>query len=454
MIPLSLNSQPYGEVQNGALYGPGANGVLDAAGMQGFAQAGKNHKRRVNEAMRLYCDAIQGKVDPLMLREAIHPRTPDIVNELAQRYPGIYGDPGGRMVGLRETMSVTDYQALYVDVLDRLYYGYYNDYPITNMGLVRQHTLRDFRLVSRYLLDGIVGPVTAVDPAAPPQQRALSGPVPQDGATYPTTNTAPIQYQPLLYHVMASINWRAFVNDDLGIFKDVAKRLAMSMRMSLAKFITTFYTDSNGPNATLYKAGYNNIINQANGASVNNPPLGAQGLMDAMKVLARQKDSAGNPILVTGRLKLWFGPSLIAVANNLQKSIDLQVAVEGGSQNAQGFPTQFLRTNPDWLMSNIDLVLDPWIPIVCTTTGVQNTMWGLTVDPESVDRPATEIGLLQGFETAQLFSRVPNTQRMGGGVDAMMGDFNSLDQDIKAMQVWGGTNIDGRTTVASTGQSV
>jgi hypothetical protein len=322
------------------------------------------------------------------------------------------------------------------------------------MGLVRQHTLRDFRLVSRDLLDGIVGPVTAVDPAAPPQQRALSGPVPQDGATYPTTNTAPIQYQPLLYHVMASINWRAFVNDDLGIFKDVAKRLAMSMRMSLAKFITTFYTDANGPNATLYKAGYNNIINQANGASVNNPPLGAQGLMDAMKVLAKQKDSAGNPILVTGRLKLWFGPSLIAVANNLQKSIDLQVAVEGGSQNAQGFPTQFLRTNPDWLMSNIDLVLDPWIPIVCTTTGVQNTMWGLTVDPESVDRPATEIGLLQGFETAQLFSKVPNTQRMGGGVDAMIGEFNSLDQDIKAMQVWGGTNIDGRTTVASTGQSV
>jgi hypothetical protein len=76
------------------------------------------------------------------------------------------------------------------------------------------------------------------------------------------------------------------------------------------------------------------------------------------------------------------------------------------------------------------------------------------VDPESVERPSTELGLLQGFETAQLFSKVPNTQRMGGGVDAMMGDFNTLDQDIKAMQVFGGTNIDGRSTVASTGQGV
>jgi hypothetical protein len=357
-------------------------------------------------------------------------------------------------LGLRETMSVTDYQALYVDVLDRLYYGYYNDYPVTAMPLVRKHTLRDFRFVSRYMLDGIVGPVTAVNPAAPPQQRALSGPVPQDGSTFPTTNTAPIQYQPLLYHVMASINWSAFVNDDLEIFKDVPRRLAMSMRMSLDKFITTFIVQANGLNTTLYSSGYNNIITTSNGASTPNPPLGAQGLMDAMKVLAKMKDSAGNPILVSGRLKLWYGPSLVAIANNLRHSIDLQVSVEGGSQNSQGFPTQFLRTNPDWLMSNMDLVMDPWIPIVCTTPGVQNTAWGLTVDPESVGRPSTELGLLQGFETAQLFSKVPNTQRMGGGVDAMMGDFNTLDQDIKAMQVFGGTNIDGRSTVASTGQGV
>ena len=253
-IPLNVQSESFGAIQGGGFIGPNS-----IPGMDGFARAGRNNKRRVNEAMRLYCDAIQGKVDPLMLREAISPRTPYIVNELARRYPGIYGDPGGRQMGLRETMSVTDYQALYVDVLDRLYYGYYNEWPISELEIVRKHTLRDFRLVSRYLLDGIVGPVTAVDPAAPPQQRALSGPVPQDSATYPTTNTAPIQYQPLLYQVMASINWRAFVNDDLGIFADVAKRLAMSIRMSLSQYITTFVVQASGLNTTLYSSGYNNI---------------------------------------------------------------------------------------------------------------------------------------------------------------------------------------------------
>ena len=293
-----------------------------------------------------------------------------------------------------------------------------------------------------------------MDPAAPAPQRALSGPVPQDGSTFPTTNTAPIQYQPLLYQAMASVNWRAFVNDDLGIFKDIAKRLAMSARMTLAKFLTTFRMQAGGLNTTLYQAGYNNLITMANGASVNNPPLGAQGLMDAYKVLAKMKDSAGNPIMVTGRLKLWFGPGLTAIAKNLLSSIDLQVSVEGGSQNTQGFPTQFLRTNPNWLMQNMDPVMDPWIPIVCTAAGVQDTAWGITVDPDSVDRPCTEVGFLQGYKEAQLFSKLPNTQRLGGGVDPMLGDFNTMDSDTKIVTVFGGTNIDGRTAIASTGQGV
>jgi hypothetical protein len=43
---------------------------------------------------------------------------------------------------------------------------------------------------------------------------------------------------------------------------------------------------------------------------------------------------------------------------------------------------------------------------------------------------------------------------MGGGVDAMMGDFWTLDQNLKVVTVFGGSVIDGRTSVASTGQSV
>jgi hypothetical protein len=423
--------------------------VLGHRTLDGFGRARQN-KRKIREATRLYADVITGRLDPVFFKEAVFPRNEVLVEHLARQYPGIYGDPGGRMLGLRETMSVTDYQALYVDVLDRLYYGYYNAFPIVNKALARIHALRDFRVVSRYLLDGAVTPFTSMDAAAPPPQRALIGPNPQDGS--PATSTAPIQYQPLLYQAMTSVNWRAFVNDDLGIFKDLANRLAISGNRGISKFITSLYVDSNGPNATLYQTGYHNQITIANGASTNNPVLSTQGIIDALNVLASMIDSTGDPIMITGRLKLWYGPSLEGTANNVMNALSVFVQNQGGVGNTQGFPVQFLNVQP-WMIQRLDPIMDPYIPIVCTGSA-RKTMWGITVDPESQARPSIEVGFLSGFETPQIYTKLPNTQRMGGGVDAMMGDFYSMDQDMKIVSVFGGIQIDGRSTVASTGLGV
>ena len=423
--------------------------------MAGFAAANaaatNMHDRKVKEAGRLYADVLRGRLDPVFMREAMRPRNATLVQFLQEKYPGLYGDPGGRnLLGLRETMGVTDYQALFIDVLDRLYYGFYSAYPIVNKGLVRVHTLRDFRLVKRYLLDDMVTPYTSSDPGAPATQSALLGPTPQNGANPPTsaTSTAALTYSPLLYQAGASVNWAAFVNDDLGIFKDLSSRLGIKASRGISKFITGFYVDANGPHASLYSSGYGNIINIANGAASNNPRLSAQGLSDALKILAGMKDSTGDPILVTGRLKLVYGPGDVAIANNLMHMLEVYLTTEGGNAGTAQ-PAQFVRTT-NWLTQNMDMVMDPYIPIVVTTVAAKNS-WAIFVDPASQERPAIEIGFLQGFETPQLFSKVPNTQRMGGGVDPTMGDFFSQNQDIKIVGVMGGTQIDGRTTVGSNG---
>ena len=425
--------------------------------MAGFAAANaaatNMHDRKVKEAGRLYADVLRGRLDPVFMREAMRPRNATLVQFLQEKYPGLYGDPGGRnLLGLRETMGVTDYQALFIDVLDRLYYGFYSAYPIVNKGLVRVHTLRDFRLVKRYLLDDMVTPYTSSDPGAPATQSALLGPTPQNGANPPTpaTSTAALTYSPLLYQAGASVNWAAFVNDDLGIFKDLSSRLGIKASRGISKFITGFYVDANGPHASLYSSGYDNIINIANGAASNNPRLSAQGLSDALKILAGMKDSTGDPILVTGRLKLVYGPGDVAIANNLMHMLEVYLTTEGGNAGTAQ-PAQFVRTT-NWLTQNMDMVMDPYIPIVVTTVAAKNS-WCIFVDPASQERPAIEIGFLQGFETPQLFSKVPNTQRMGGGVDPTMGDFFSQNQDIKIVGVMGGTQIDGRTTVGSNGSN-
>lgn len=423
--------------------------VMGHQGMRDFFRK-RNKPARVFEAARLYADVLQGRIDPIFLREAMQPTHAAFVNFLAESYPGIYGDPGGRQVSLRETMSVTDYQALFVDVLDRMYYGFYNAYPIVNKPLVKVHPLRDFRLVSRYLLDGVVTPFTAMDAAAPPPQRALIGPNPQDGS--PATSTAPIQYQPELYQAMTSVNWRAFVNDDLGIFRDLANRLAIAGNRGISKFITGLFFQSTGLNTSLYQTGYHNIINKANGAASNNPPLSIQGIQDALKVLAGMRDSTGDPILITGKMYLVHGPALKATAENLMNQRGSFVQTEGGTGNAQGFPTQFLEVN-NWAIQNMTPVMDPYIPIVVTGSA-QNTAWAIVVDPNSQNRPCVEVGFLNGYETPQIYQKLPNTQRMGGGVDAMMGDFYSMDQDMKIVGVFGGTQIDGRSTVGSSGLGV
>lgn len=428
------------------------------AGMDGFAQVKKSkdarHKQRVSEAARLYADVLRGDEPPQLLKEAVNPTWAPAVQYLQEKYPKLYA-PNDR-VGLRETMSMTDYQALYVDVLDRMYYGFYNAYPIVNMPLVRKHTLRDFRLVSRYLLDGEVTPFTAMDAAAPPPQKALLGPAPQNGSIPSTTatSTAPLQYQPKLYQSMTSVNWRAFVNDDLGIFQDLSSRLAIQGNRGISKFITTNYVDANGPNATLYQTGYKNQIITANGALTSNPVLSTQGLQDAINILARMVDSTGDPILMTGRLKLVFGPALTATANNVMNQLSVFVQNNGGTGNTQGFPVQNVQVN-NWLVQNMDLVMDPYMRIVASSASatIQEQQWMIFVDPAGLNRPQIEIGFLQGFETPQIFTRVPNTQRMGGGVDAMMGQFDTMDSDMKIVGVFGGMIIDGRSTVASNGSA-
>ena len=247
---------------------------------------------------------------------------------------------------------------------------------------------------------------------------------------------------------MASVNWRAVVNDDLGIFRDIPKRLAISANRGITTFINGLYMGPTDINTSLYTTAYGNRINITNGASSTNPALGAQGIMDAYKILSGMKDSSGQPIMMSGRVKIVYGPSNMAVAKNLQNMLTNHVSVEGGSQaGATGFPSQWIETN-NWVAQNIDWIMDPYIQSPFTN---KPGAWMMFIDPGTLDRPALEFGILQGFKTPQMFSRVPNTMRVGGGVEPAMGDFLTMDSDMKIVSVFGGTQIDGRSTVGSNG---
>ena len=437
--------------------------------LQGYMQAQRNataaHTRRVNEAARLWSDVATGKLDPVFLREARNPRNPVLVEHLRQVYPSLY-KVNGRLMGLRETMAVTDYQALYADVIDRLYYGYFQAWPINNMPLVKKQTLRDFRQVKRYMNDGLVTPFTGSDPGAPPAQSALLGPAPQNASAVPptaSTSTAAVTYSPWLFQGSASINWAAFVGDDLGIFKDVPRRLAIKASRGTHKFITGLYADVNGPNSSgtyvgvtgapaastaLFLAGFYNRLTRANGATADNPRIGIQGIVDCYNILAGQTDATGDPIMLGGPVYLVYGRYDYGAAKNLANALEVLTSTQGGvagtSSNLIG---QLLKVR-NWAMENLTLIYDPYLSIVSSTNPYS---WFMVADPASQERPGVEFGQLTGFEEAQLFSEIPTTQRMGGAPDPTMGNFWTNNQNLKIMSVMGGSAIDGRSWVGSNG---
>lgn len=406
----------------------------------GFAQrrAAHNdrHRRRVLEAARLIVDVAGGRTDPVLMREAFNPTMEFAVLELARRYPDL--------INLREApiggMSISDFSMLTLDVLDRQMYGMFQATPPVSAPMQRAHTLNDFRNVSRYLVDGATAPPQAVEPGAQPLEVKLK-------------QQPVMQYAPRKYESFTRVVWEALINDDLGAFTDLAQRLVIGANRGIEMFRTGLYVDANGPNAALYNAGFDNQIIVANGAASNNPALDIQGLADGVTVLDRQLDADGFPINTTGNLYLWFGPALEVQAQNLMHMLTVQLSLSGGTGNTQGFPTRFVETT-NWLVQRMKPILNPFIRLVCTTAGVKDTMWGLTLDPSSNDRPAMEFGFLRGYETPQIFSKVPNTMRVGGGVDASLGDFYTMSQEMKSLVIYGGRSIAGQTTVASTGAGV
>lgn len=454
---------------------PAGGGGMDLAGrlpdwspnslssyVQGYQRAAQvathAHNRRVMEAGRLMSDAVSGKIDPIFWKAALNPGSvnPWIVEGLRNDYPGIYR-ANGRQLSLQETMAVTDYQALFADVIDRQYYSNFLAWPISNSPLLLDKDLRDFRQVKRYMYDGLVTPYTASDPGAPPPQQAMLGPAPQNGAIPPTaaTSTAAVTYSPLLYQSSASINWAAFVGDDLGIFRDVPKRLAIKGNRGIAKFQTQQYCDVNGPNTStpsanpLFQSGYHNQLTIANGATSNNPRLGVQGLVDAYNVLAAQLDATGDPIMIGGPMYLVYGASDYGTAKNLANAFDVLTSLQGGQSGTSTSNTigQLLRVK-NWAMENLTLIYDPYLSLVATTNP---HTWFLVCAPESQERPGIEIGFLSGFKEPQLFTEIATTQRMGGGVDPTMGNFWTNNQNMKIMGVMGASPIDGRSWCGSNG---
>lgn len=366
------------------------------------------HRRRMPEYQQRFVEALQ------------------LVERVAQ------GDRYATLT-FEEAMSTSDFPLLFGDVIDRMMVGAYREFPSGVADFVKEATVRDFRNVSRHAVDGAEAVLPRVNESGEYTETSVSE---QED-----------EYAVDKFGRVLPITWETLVNDDLDGFRDLPLRHGRAARRSEVKFVTELYVDVNGPHASLYTAGNNNIINTTNGAEATNPELSVAGLQDGFTVLSQQTDTDGEPIFIDA-VTLVVPPQLEVTARNILNSTELRPKTSGGATSAQELITQ------NWMRGRLKLVVDPYIPIVASTAN-GGTSWFLFADP-STSRPALEIGKLRGHTEPEIWVKSPNAMRVGGGtVGPEEGDFEHDEIRYRVRHVFGGTRLTNtggfRSTVASNG---
>lgn len=352
------------------------------------------------------------------------PRYVRALAEAAELVAGVYS--GRRpMYHFQEAMSTDDFPLLFGDILDRQLLGQYTEWSTQWTMIARRSTVRDFRTVKRFAVDGAESILDKVNPGSEYPEAALS--------------EAKYEYSVSKYGRRVPLLWEAFVNDDLDGLRGIPDRLAKAARMSEEKFVTGLYAGSTGPNGTFFASGNKNVVT----SGTLNPALSITSLETALTVIWAQKDADGNPIM-TGPLRLVVPPALSVTARNILNATEIRVGKGSGTSTDQ-------ITAKNWMAGEIaELVVNPWLPIISTTNG--NTSWYLFSDP-GVGRPAVEVGFLRGNETPALFVKSPDAMRVGGGglVSPEEGDFDTDGINYRVRHVFGGTLMEPKAAFASNG---
>lgn len=389
--------------------------LLPDEGLQGYQKLheGRNARRaaKVASAVALWGDLLSGKVPMYYLQEAVMPQTFPVLRAIESNYPGL--------IRITESHTTSDFPLLTGDVIDRMMLARYREFPSPWRQFAKVSTVRDFRTVRRIAVDG-----------AEDRWNSIAE---QEEVDYAAMSETGYTYTPAKYAKAVKISFEALMNDDLDAFSSIPDRLGRGGARTINHFATSLYMDSAGPHASLYTVGNGNIV-------TGNPVLSVAALNTAFSILGAMVDSEGEPIVVEEAI-LATGPALRVTAQNIMNQISVDVVEVGGTAN------QTVRVD-NWIRGNLTHVIDPYVPIVNTTSGA--TCWALFASP-SVGRPALEVGFLQGFAEPQLYQKLANTVRVGGAVDQTAGDFSTMSQEYKGVVAFGGTRLDPKSTVASQG---
>lgn len=329
-----------------------------------------------------------------------------------------------------EAMSTDDFQFLFGQIIDRQILGAYSATEKSWPTYAKRATVRDFRQVKRYYVDGGQGQLGQVDELEPYPEAHLS-----DGE---------YGYEVQKWGRRLSLSWETIVNDDLDAFRTLPERLGIAAARTEEKFVTELFVDASGPHASFFTSNNGNIV-------PNNPVFGVAGLRAAMTLLLTMKDTDGEPI-VAESMTLVVPPHLYVEANEIVNATSLEIGVVGQGADAAPAPETRYRTS-NWIRNGgiVNPAINFYIPTVAETAN-GDTSWFLFASTNTA-RPALEVGFLRGYETPQVFRKSPNAVNVSGGglIDPSQGDFDHDSAQWKLRHVFGGARMAPLAAVASNG---
>src|SRR6185437_6070251 len=249
--------------------------------------------------------------------------------------------------------TISDFQNLFATVLDRQLLAKYKIQTPPYRSYVKIGSQRDFRAQNILGIFGLQGGLSKVPELGEYRAGKLV-----DGKIANTVSK---------YGRVFPISWEAIVNDDLGAFSDVADRLANAALRTEYRAAVNLFVDSTGPIATLFSS---TGVTAFDGGSIINKGtlvLDSTNLFATAVAMSNQNDIDGEPIMVDG----WVLVVPPAKQKAALEAVSPAALIATGVGNAAARLTSANVT----ANLNIEIVVNPYLPIVDTTTG--STAWYL-----------------------------------------------------------------------------
>lgn len=345
--------------------------ILDnllARGVAPLRSAGHNDASLDNPETRVRAmgEALYLRVDPAFqpsepARAFVGLTMPEIAREVLKRSGAITTGLSADTVITRALHTTSDFAHILGDTIGRTLRTSYKAAPSGIRGLGRQTTVSDFRKKSRIMLDSTGVTLEKVNEHG----EFRSG----------TMAEAAESYRIDTFGRIIGLTRQAIVNDDLGAFADVTRRLGQAAAAFEANFLVKLVEGSAGlgpvmeDGKTLFHADHGNLAGTAHNLSVDS-------LAVARLTMRRQTGVGGGLISVTPKF-LVVPPELETDAEKLLTEIRATTSAD---------------VNP---FSNLVLVVEPRL--------TSPTRWYITADPSEID--GLEFAYLAGAPGPQTETR-------------------------------------------------